>query len=215
MPDQELVDSYLPQFEFARKLDPLSPRSLGTMVGPDHFSEVRHSHHQAMIRSAAEIEAADADWRTLTGRSAGGLLTVEGPEDADLGILCIGSAISTFYEAREMFPHLRPAKLIKLRCYRPFPAEALREAAKGLRDLIVVERAFSPGLGGIIGTEVRAALAAGEGPVPRIVNYTIGLGGRDIPMELYPQLIDSLASASDGAFRIFDVELDKLAEEDR
>ena len=215
LPEQDLVDSYLPAYQFSRQLDPMKPTSLGTMVGPDHFTEVRHSHHQAMVRAMDEIEAADADWQNLTGRHCGGLLTVDGPDDADLAILCIGSAISTLQESRDMFPETRAAKLIKLRCYRPFPAAALREACAGLRDLIVVERAFSPGLGGIIGTEVRAALAAGDGPSPRIVNYTIGLGGRDIPMELYPQLVDSLDEARDGAFRIFDVELEKLAEEDR
>ncbi|MCB9960329.1 MAG: pyruvate ferredoxin oxidoreductase [Rhodospirillaceae bacterium] len=215
IPDQDLVDSYLPPFEFKRALDPMNPKSLGTMVGPDFFPEIRHSHHQAMVRSMSEIEAADADWQNLTGRQCGGLLSVDGPEDADLGILCIGSAINTLHAAREEHPELRPAKLIKLRCYRPFPAAALCEACRGLKDLVVVERAFSPGLGGIIGTEVRAALAAGDGPMPRIVNYTIGLGGRDIPIELYPQLIESLDSAHDGAFKIFDVELEKLAEEDR
>ncbi|MCA8908121.1 MAG: hypothetical protein KDA49_03415 [Rhodospirillaceae bacterium] len=215
IPEQDLVDSYLPKFEFKRALDPMSPKSLGTMVGPDFFPEIRHSHHQAMMYSVDEIEAADADWQNLTGRKSGGLLSVDGPEDADLGILCIGSAINTLHAAREEFPDQRPAKLIKLRCYRPFPAAKLREACQGLKDLIVVERAFSPGLGGIVGTEVRAALAAGDEPMPRIVNYTIGLGGRDIPIELYPQLIESLDDAHDGAFKIFDVELEKLAEEDR
>ena len=51
--------------------------------------------------------------------------------------------------------------------------------------------------------------------MPKIYNYTVGLGGRDIPVELYPQLIDALKEAEDGDFAIFDVELEKLPEEDR
>ena len=215
IPEQELVDKFLPPFVFERGLDASQPRSLGTLVGPDFFPEVRHSHHQAMVHAMPVIEEIDRDWQTATGRWCGGLLTVEGPEDAKTGIIAIGSAVGTLRAGMEEYPQRRKVKLIKLRAYRPFPAEALRAACEGLSELIVLERAFSPGLGGIIGTEVRAALAGKGGRMPKIYNYTVGLGGRDIPVELYPQLIDALKEAEDGDFAIFDVELEKLPEEDR
>ena len=214
MPSQEQVDNYLPPFHFSRALDSARPTSIGTLVSPDYFSEVRHSHHQALLNAKAEIVAADEDWAKLTGRSGGGLLGVEGDPDAKVGILSLGSVIGTLRDALGEYPEAGPAKLIKLRTFRPFPDEALVKACTGLTDLIVLERALSPGSGGIIGTEVRAALAEVEG-APRVHNFAVGLGGRDIPLDIYPRLMKAVKSAIPTTFSVFDVNLEKLPEADR
>lgn len=215
IPEQELVDHYLPPFRYARTLDSRDPKSIGMLVTPEYFAEVRHAHHQAMLRAETEIVAADDAFAKTFGRSAGGLLTVEGPEDAETAVLAIGSVHGTLQAALEELDLPRPTKLIKLRCFRPFPAEALRAACAGLKDLIVLERALSPGAGGIIATEVRAALA-GAGRWPRVHGFAVGLGGRDVPLETLPRLLDTLSDThAPTSFAIFDVELDKLAEEDR
>lgn len=214
MPSQEQVDAYLPPYHFARALNSAKPISVGTLVTPDFFSEVRHSHHQALLNAKAEIAAADADWAKVTGRNGGGLLAVEGAPDAKVGILSLGSVIGTLRDALTEYPEAGPAKLIKLRTFRPFPAEALLEACAGLTDLIVLERALSPGSGGIIGTEVRAAFAGIE-DAPRIHNFAVGLGGRDIPLNIFPRLMEAAKAPSPIPFAIFDVNLEKLPEADR
>jgi pyruvate ferredoxin oxidoreductase alpha subunit len=101
-----------------------------------------------------------------------------------------------------------------LRSFRPFPIDALKEAFAGLTDLVVLERAFSPGLGGIVGSEVRQVLAEMENP-PRLFNFAVGLGGRDVPLDTYPRLIETVRTTSPGRFSLFDVMLEKLPEEDR
>ena len=214
IPSQAQVDGFLPPYSYSRTLDPLNPISLGTLVSPDYFSEARHSHHQAMLKSEAEILAAESDWEAISGRKTGGLLEVVGPEDAQVAILTIGSAFGTLLEATEVYRETQPVKLIKLRVFRPFPAEALKAACLGLTDLIVLERAFSPGMGGIVGSEVRATLSDMSDP-PRVHSYAVGLGGRDIPIEIFPRLMDSISQPSREPFRIFDVELSRLPEEDR
>lgn len=215
IPEPEVVDRYLPPFTFNRALDPRRPISMGTLVGPDHFTEVRHSHHQALLRSKDEIIAADRDWQALTGRAGGGLLTVEGPEDARTAVLALGSIVGTLRDAMDLFPQRRKVKLIKLRSFRPFPVEALREACAGLKDLVVLERAVSPGLGGIVATEVRAALSAMKKP-PRVLGFAVGLGGRDVPLETYPRLMEALGEEAPAeGFRILDVEPDRLPAEER
>ncbi len=214
IPTQEQVDAFLPPYKFSRALDPINPISVGTLVSPDHYPEARHSHHQALLQAANEILAADTDWQAVCGRSTGGLLEVIGPDDAEVAILTIGSAYGTLLEAMDEYPGERPAKLMKLRAFRPFPAEALRAACDGLTDLVVAERALSPGGGGIVGTEVRAALASMASP-PRVHSYAIGLGGRDIPLEIYPKLLASVDNPDWETFKIFDVALDRLPVEDR
>lgn len=213
IPQQEMVDAYLPPFNFTRALDPNRPTSVGTLVSPDHFPEARHSHHHALLDAADEIIAADNDWEKLSGRYAGGLLTVEGPEAALIGILTLGSVYGTLSEARDEYADLPATKLIKLRAYRPFPADALREACIGLTDLIVLERALSPGMGGIVASEVQVALANIE-HAPRIHSFAAGLGGRDIPLQIYPRLHQAITVAEPQPFSIIDVQTEKLPSED-
>jgi pyruvate ferredoxin oxidoreductase alpha subunit len=214
IPDQDMVDAYLPPFNFARALNPRNPISVGTLVSPDFYPEARHSHHHALLDSVSEILAADADWEKLSGRSAGGLLTTDGPDDARIGILTLGSIYGTLSAARDEYTDLPSTCLINLRAYRPFPAEALRKACEGLTDLIVLERALSPGYGGIVASEVQASLASMEA-TPRIHSFAVGLGGRDIPMGLYRKLHEAIDVETPAPFTIIDVDLDKLPVEDR
>ena len=209
VPDQDLVDRYLPPFRFARMLDPRNPLSLGTLVGPEYFAETRHLAHQALLDATSTILDADRAWQALTGRSAGGLLTVEGPEGAKLGVLAMGSVVSTFREAMECLGGRKKARLIALRAFRPLPVEAIRAACAGLSDLVVVDRALSPGFGGIVGGEIKAALA-GMAKAPRVHNVAIGLGGRDVPLDMWTRLLE--VPGREGGFCILDLEPAKLGD---
>jgi pyruvate ferredoxin oxidoreductase alpha subunit len=96
-----------------------------------------------------------------------------------------------------------------LRCFRPFPADAIRAACAGLTDLVVLERALSPGSGGIVGSEVRAAFSAST-DAPRIHNFSVGLGGRDIPLSILPRLHQAVRDGLGLPFAILDLEPDRL-----
>ncbi len=214
LPSQEQVDSFLPPYHFARALDPMRPLSMGELVSPAYFTEVRYTHHTALEQALPEIEAADAEWADVCGRSSGGLVQVVREGDSGIGILAIGSVVGTFADAAGQYDDLPAARLLRLRCFRPFPQAALRDACRGLSDLVVVERALSPGAGGIVGTEVRAALG-GMPDAPRIHNVAVGLGGRDVPLELYPRLMDVARAERETGFAILDLEPEKLPEEAR
>ena len=214
IPEQAMVDAWLPAFHFSRSLDPASPKSIGTLVTPEFFTEVRHSHHEAMRKSLSVIQDTDASWEKASGRACGGLLTIEGETDAKIGIIAMGSTVGTLREGHHRHPESGAAKLIKLRTFRPFPAEAIRQAVAGLDHLIVIDRALSPGLGGILGSEVAATLCGVEN-APKLHNHVLGLGGRDIPETIYADLLASVEDPDIPAFSIFDNQPNKLAPEDR
>lgn len=214
IPGQEEVDRFLPPFTFSRALDTGKPISMGTLVSPDYYSEARHSHHQALLNAKQEIMAADTDWGDICGRSYGGLLRIEGQENADIGILSLGSVMGTLSDARSEHPEADRIKLIQLRAFRPFPIEALLQACDGLKHLVILERALSPGSGGIVGNEVRAALTELE-QAPVIHSFAVGLGGRDIPLDLLDRLLQSIQSGPASRFEIYDLDLQKLPPEDQ
>jgi len=190
LPSQEEVDGFLPAYRFSRALDSRNPLSIGTLVSPDHFTETRASHHNALLAALDEIPSADEDWRSVCGRGYGGLLEVRGDVEARIGILTLGSVLGTLEDSMDEHADLPRARLIKLRAFRPFPAAALRAACAGLDVLIVLERAFSPGGGGIVAAEVKAALYGQLGL--RVIGFAAGLGGRDIGMDVYPNLIRAI-----------------------
>ncbi|MEJ2480237.1 MAG: pyruvate ferredoxin oxidoreductase [Acidihalobacter sp.] len=212
LPPQRLVDDFLPPFRFARMLDPQAPLSLGTMVGPEAYSELRHSNHQALIEASDNILNANADWAEKTGRDWGGLLRSSGPEDARIGLLGLGSLIGTLQDAALAHPELPATRIMALRAFRPFPIEALQAACEGLDELVVIERAFSPGSGAIVAAEVRAALS--ELPnAPRVHAVAVGLGGRDIGLDLYPRLLEVARGERAERFRILDLNPERLPQE--
>ncbi len=213
MPTQADVDRFLPPFKFDRKLDPAKPASLGTLVDPNWFPEVRHSHHAAMGRALAKIEEIDKDFARVFGRASGGLLSVEGDSKAKVAILAMGSVVGTLLAGFEEYPDM-PARIVKLRAHRPFPAKALRKALKGCEKVIVIDRAISPGMGGVIGTEVSAMLST-MAKAPKVYNYALGLGGRDIPVSMYADLLRAVEKPKAPRFAVFDVDLRKLPPEDR
>ena len=214
IPTQEEVDAFLPKYSFSRTLDPRNPISIGTLVSPDFFTEARYSHHQALMKAQTEIIAADEDWAAISGRRSGGLLSIIGNPDAKIAILALGSVLGTLETALEETPPAEPVKLIKLRSFRPFPIQALKEVCNGLETLIVLEKAISPGSGSILGMEVMAALSGLENP-PKIYNFAAGLGGRDIPLEILSQLLEAIQKIPSGEFHILDVNIEKLPLEDR
>lgn len=214
LPTQEEVDAYLPPYRFSRALDPRRPLTHGALATPEHYAETRHALHRALRAALDEIPAAAADWRELTGRDTGGLLNVEGPEDAEVGVLAMGSIFGTLAEAAESLDEGPRVRLLHLRAFRPFPDAALREACRGLRELVVLERCLSPGADGIVGAEVRSALLGSESR-PRVHDYAVGLGGRDVPMDLLGRVLEAIPTTEPERFRIFDAEPEKLPAEDR
>lgn len=213
LPSQVDVDGFLPPWRFSRRLDPTAPISMGTLVGPDHFAEARHDSHAAMLRALPEIEAADRDWASVCGRACGGLLEVEGDPQARIGVLAMGGVIGTLADAIESLPEAQAVRLLKLRAFRPFPVDALRAACEGLDSLVVLERAIAPGGIGILTADVCTALY-GSGSQPKVHGVAAGLGGRDIPLEMLPRLIE-VARGPMQPFRIIDLEPDRLPAEDR
>jgi len=209
LPEQAQVDTMLPPFRFERSLNPDNPISIGTLVAPDYFTEARYSHHAALLEALPVIEHSAQQWAEISGRPQHALLRVDGPGDARIGILTLGSIAGTLEAARDDYPELPATRLLTLRCFRPFPMQALQDACRGLDELIVVERAISPGSGGIVGAEVRAAFSTLPN-APRVHNFSVGLGGRDVPMDIYPRLHEALRSGTGLPYAVLDLIPERL-----
>ena len=189
LPAQDLVDRYLPAYAPEHVLDTGRGESWGNVVTQDMYYRHRQAIGAAMERAVDLAAQADHEWRELTGRGWG-LVEPYRCEGAELVIVTMGSMCGT---AREAVDALRDAGqaagLLKLRLFRPLPQALLREALGGVRDVLVLDRNYSPGAGGALAQELRAALYRMPG-APRIHGYLAGVGGVNVP----PQKIAEFAA---------------------
>jgi pyruvate ferredoxin oxidoreductase alpha subunit len=186
VPDQERVDNFLPPFEPRQVLDPAAPLSIGAMVGPEAYTEVRYLAHLKQRRALDLIPRVAAEFRAMFGRDAGGLVRPYRLEGARTAVVALGSVLGTI---KDTVDRLRDAGhaigVLGITSFRPFPLEAVRYALRDAERVIVVEKCFAIGVGGVVAIDVRLALDGTGQPVRTLV---AGLGGRAITM-------DSLARA--------------------
>lgn len=187
LPAQALVDAYLPPYAPEHRLDPERGESWGNVVTQDMYCRHRQALGAAMARVPALALEADREWRERTGRGWG-VLERYRCEDAGVVIVTMGSMCGT---AREAVDSLRaagvPAGLLKVRLFRPLPAAELREALAGVRDVLVLDRNFSPGAGGVLHQELRSALY-GMKNAPGVHGVLAGVGGVNVPPAKIHQL---------------------------
>ena len=179
LPPQEIVDDYLPPYAPEHFLDPGRGESWGNVVSQDMYYRHRREIGAAMDRVPALAAEADREWYARTGRRWG-VSERYRCEDAELVIVTMGSMCGT---ARDAVDALRdtgfPAGLLKVRLFRPLPAAELRAALQDVRDVVVLDRNFSPGVGGVLHQELRAALY-GMKNAPGIHGYLAGVGGVNV-----------------------------------
>ena len=188
LPDQATVDAYLPPYDPVQVLDPASPISIGAMVGPDAFTEVRFLAHYKQTQALGLIPELAREFAERFGREAGGLLRSYRSEDADLVVVAMGSVCGTIKDTiDEMRDDGIRIGLVTIISFRPFPVEALRSALAGARDVIIVEKSIAVGMGGQLADNVGAALRNLPRP-PRLHSAVAGLGGRPITRASLHQL---------------------------
>jgi pyruvate ferredoxin oxidoreductase alpha subunit len=178
IPSQGEVDAYLPPFEPRQALDPAEPVSIGAMVGPEAFFEVKYLQHHKQLQALALIPQLAAEFRERFGRNSGGLLHTYHIEDADTVVVALGSINGTI---RHVVDEMREAGhrigCVALCSFRPFPLGEVRAALERAKRIVVLEKCLAVGIGGILADGVRKTLF---GLKARSHTVIAGLGGRAI-----------------------------------
>jgi pyruvate/2-oxoacid:ferredoxin oxidoreductase alpha subunit len=188
VPHQDLVDEYLPPYAPPHRIDPERPESWGNVVSQEMFNRHRRDLAQAMERVPEVALEADREWGRLTGRSWG-VVERYRCDGARTVLVTMGSMCGT---ARDAVDAMRDAGqevgLLKVRLFRPLPVEALRAALGGVPEVIVLDRNYSPGHGGVLHQELRAALYGMDG-APRIHGLLAGVGGVNVSAQRIAELV--------------------------
>ncbi len=188
IPDQKLVDEFIPYVKRKNILDPQSPHAFNSLAMPDVYMEMRHKIQLAHERALDWVEEVDADFEKAFGRSYGAVEAVQ-CDDADIVLVTCSTTSSP---ARLVVNELRgqgmKVGLLKMRLFRPFPVKRIKEALMGRKKVIVIDRNISFGKGGIFADEIKGALS-NESDRPEVYGYIMGLGGRDIVPEALKEIV--------------------------
>jgi len=188
IPAQESVDAFLPPYAPPHRLDTRYVESWGNVVTPDMYHRHRQALGDAMDRVAAASLDADREWSRLTGRSWG-VVERYRCDGARSVIVTMGSMCGT---ARDAVDAMRDAGdavgMLKVRLFRPLPVQALRAALAGVPEVLVLDRNYSPGHGGVLHQELRAALYGMADP-PRIHGCLAGVGGVNVSPQKIAEIV--------------------------
>lgn len=176
---QDRVDAYLPPRVAPYKLEPGVPAVMGSLMTPDNYYEYRVKIHRATQEVLAEFEKDSDAFYEHFGRRYG-LFEEYMLDDADVVLVAAGAACSTIKAALRKIRSETHQKvgLLKLRVFRPSPAEQLRTLLKNRKHVIVLDRNLSIGHSGIFFSEIKSLLY-GMVDAPPVIGYVFGLGGRD------------------------------------
>ena len=187
MPGQAEVDAFLPAYEPRQVLDPADPVSIGAMVGPEAFMEVRYIAHAKQTMALERIPQIAAEFSQRFGRDSGGLVRAYRCADADTIVVALGSVLGTLKDTVDELRRtgLRVGVLV-IQSFRPFPLAAVRSALQAATRVVVLEKSFSVGLGGVVSTDVRLALSGLQ-----LQGHTVvaGLGGRAITQDSLARMV--------------------------
>ena len=209
LPDQDEVAKFLPKNNYPLTLNPAKPVSMGTFAPPAIYSEAKWAQ-EVNLRTSKEVIL--EHWNEFGNHFQRHYSPIEyyRCKDTEVLLLTMGSYSETAMVAIDKLREAgKNVGLLKLRLWRPFPFDEIRQAVKKAKVLIVLDRALSfGGPGGPVCSEIRSALYDEENK-PKVVSFIGGLGGRDITVANFEEIVNKgieiSQTGSNKEFEIFGV----------
>ncbi len=196
VPEQQLVDSFLPAYAPELKIEPGKAMGFGSLVKPDQYMEFRYKAMLGMREAHDRYLRVEQEFKHVFGREHGGLLDRYRCGDAEVVLVCAGSVAAT---AREVVDAMRAkgtmVGLARIKGFRPFPQEEFKELASRVEGIAVLDRSYTFGAAGAMFTEVKAAAYTSHRK-PVMKNYIAGLGGRDITPKILERIFADMIVVS-------------------
>lgn len=209
IPSAEQIKKYLPDYkpEPGQYLDAKNPATLGALATPTHYMEIRQELHNDLTASLKTIEQEYKNFNSLIENFGSrsnkiinnGIVEYIGPSKPDTILIAMGSVIGTIKDTVLNYPPYKGGikgglfsgnkgvGVLKIKCFRPFPAEQILKIIKPAKNIAVIDKSISLGATGTLASEIKA-IAQGKTKA-NISSFIVGLGGRDITREMIKKII--------------------------
>ena len=201
IPDAEKIKEFLPAYqpEDGTYLNPENPVTLGAFFTPAHYMETREALQEDLLASLETIKQEyrlfqkifkeETELAALSDKKDvfdDGLVEYYGPDKPETILVALGSLNGTILET---IKDLKNIGLLKIKVYRPFPAQSINNILKRARNIAVIEKAINFGQAGPLYSDIKTGLSAAEAKNLNIRNYIVGLGGRDVTKKMILKII--------------------------
>ncbi|MFQ5911453.1 MAG: pyruvate ferredoxin oxidoreductase [Thermoplasmata archaeon] len=195
-PDQKDVDEFLPRYDpkhaYLRSEDPMV---IGSFSPPEYIQEFRYQTEESFQNAKEAIKEVNDDFARKFGRDYGGAVEEYRMDDAEAALITLGTVSSTARDVVDEYRELgKNVGLVKMRWFRPYPTEIIRDIASRVKALGVFDRAISFGSGGPNYMDTRNALY-GHSTIP-VMGFLAGLGGRDVMVDDIKLMFDRTIEAA-------------------
>jgi len=222
IPSTEQIKKYLPDYkpEPGQFLETQNPATLGALATPAHYMEIRQELHEDLTASLKIIDqeykkfnASIATERSASGaigsRVDNGLIEYTGPKNPETILIAMGSVVGTIKDTISNYPPYKGGikgglfsgnkgvGVLKIKTYRPFPAEQILKIIKSAKNIAIIDKSISLGHIGTLASEIKA-IAQGKTNA-NISSFIVGLGGRDITKEMIKKIIKQAGKKYDKA----------------
>jgi pyruvate/2-oxoacid:ferredoxin oxidoreductase alpha subunit len=203
LPDQALVDRFLPKCHIPHRLRHDHPATVGGLTWPRETERHRKDIQEAMERVPEVLDEAIDEFERIFGRRPHGALAGAWTTDADTVLIACNTMARTLHRVVET----RRSKgervgMLKLKLFRPFPRQQLRDVVASARCIGVLDRNHSPGSGGIFWQEMAVTLR--DRPNTIVQDYVVGLGGGDVTPAVIDRIVDDLQRRKEAAEPIWE-----------
>ena len=187
--DNDKAKEFLPAYDPEYKLDPKNPHAFGALTSPEHYFEFTYKMFEAMEVAKKKITQVGKEFGDIFGRYYDMTESYK-IDDAETVLVTFGTIAGT---AKESVDRLRKEGKkvgnLKIRVFRPFPAEQIIDALKNAKRVVVIDRDYSYGNEGAFYTEIKGALYDAN---LRIDTYGMiaGLGGRDVSTTVIKEIVE-------------------------
>ena len=192
VPEQKMVDEFLPVFETPNKMSFEEPKNLGFSSKPDDNTEFKYQQNEAMFKAIDVIRDVDQEFAEKFGRKYYDMVEEYQCEDAEVVLVALGSVCGTIRVVVDKMRAVgKKVGLLKIRYMRPFPETEVKDLARRVNAIGVIDKDISFGYEGTVYTNVNSAISKIDKYVYKS-NFVGGLGGRDITKDEIEEMFDKL-----------------------
>jgi 2-oxoisovalerate ferredoxin oxidoreductase alpha subunit len=198
VPNQSMVDEFLPEYKPEFAVDVNNPRGYGSYATPEGpFMELKHDMVSSMDIAKRVIKDTLREYADTFGREYSGLTENYMMDDADYAFITSGTLASTAkYVVSKLRKEGKKVGLIRIKFFRPFPQEEIREALKHVSAAGVIDRSVSFSAGGNLYSDVVASLYR-KLDIP-VAGFVAGIGGRDVRIPDFEHMFSIIQDGADG-----------------
>ncbi|MEK7557995.1 MAG: pyruvate ferredoxin oxidoreductase [Patescibacteria group bacterium] len=208
IPDTKLIKKYLPNYKpiAGQYLNTENPVTLGSLVTPTHYMEIRQELHNDLINSLeiikkefiifnSKFKIQNSKFNLLKPKINNGLIEYTGSKNPEIILVAIGSVIGTIKDTINKLPNSNNVGILKIKCFRPFPEKEILQILKPAKYIAVLDKSISLGQMGCLASDIKAICQ--NKIKTKIQSFIVGLGGRDITSKMIIKIIKEIKKSND------------------